>query len=158
MKNIFIYLSKGWGMIWADRLKSRARRSVVCLSAMHWRWTHFGLPKERNTETFWTVRYQHTFGVTAPFHVGEQADVLPLTLGRSFLRMDEFSPANAAADRQGVTEEWSVFAWLFNTCQASNEFTHPELYFPLQVPQHRSFSCAVKSGKFKQMPIIPFNP
>mgnify|MGYP001861421741 CR=1 FL=1 len=72
--------------------------------------------------------------------------------------MDEFSPANAAADRQGVTEEWSVFAWHFNTCQASNESTPPELYFPVQVPQHRSFSCAVKSGKFKQMPIIPFNP
>lgn len=34
----------------------------------------------------------------------------------------------------------------------------PELYFPLQAPQHRTSSSTVETGKFKQMPIIPFHP
>lgn len=67
-------------------------------------------------------------------------------LARRYPRPAELSPASAGRG-------------LVNACHFSPLLcTCPELYFLLQPPQHRSVSCAIETGKIKQMPIIPFHP
>lgn len=56
----------------------------------------------------------------------------------------------------GQGEDWSLPVLSAVTSPAL--CTYPELCFLLQALQHRCVSSAIETGKFKQMPIIPFHP